>query len=142
MNIVDIIKDIKDCPLYCTLFGEVICNINNTAIEVKAGRMCTTLDKEGKHSPQGECILFPSKDQRDWSKFDRYLIDTSMMCSDNKKGWMLRYYAGNRCVFVNDETSKDDAETIRFKYMIPATSFNFRADCVESNVCHPNCIIN
>lgn len=31
-----------------------------------------TLDSDGKFDADGECIIFPSKDQRDWSKFERF----------------------------------------------------------------------
>lgn len=31
-----------------------------------------TLDSDGKFDADGECMIFPSKDQRDWSKFERF----------------------------------------------------------------------
>ena len=78
LNLVEILKD---CPegtkLYSTIFGEVEfagisqpgtiypidIKINNNLTEnlTPDGRIYTHYD--------GECILFPSKDQRDWSKF-------------------------------------------------------------------------
>lgn len=62
------------------MFGDVelerVCEIENNIftypIEVKASDDATaTFTKDGRFCAEysGECILFPSKDQRDWSKF-------------------------------------------------------------------------
>ena len=77
---IDLTKILKDCPkgtrFYSTVFGEV------SFIEVYPDdmfpiiirynkRYVTNLTASGKLKIEcdGECILFPSKDQRDWSKF-------------------------------------------------------------------------
>ena len=81
---IDLTQILKDCPkgwkFYSTILGEV-------EIEVCGNRYYPDgsypirvflptheqgwVTKEGKHYIQfdGECTLFPSKDQRDWSKF-------------------------------------------------------------------------
>ena len=77
---IDLTKILKDCPketkLYSILHGEVkYVGINNKSpykVEFKSedGEIFgVTLD--GRHLSyfNGECILLPSKDQRDWSKF-------------------------------------------------------------------------
>ena len=81
LNLVEILKDCpKGTKLYSTLFGDVelerVCKIENNIftypIEVKASDGATaTFTKDGRFCAEysGECILFPSKDQRDWSKF-------------------------------------------------------------------------
>ena len=77
---IDLTKILKDCPketkLYSTVFGEVkfmgikenapypiIVKVNNENFEsfTADGRIIVYFD--------GDCTLFPSKDQRDWSKF-------------------------------------------------------------------------
>lgn len=77
---IDLSKILKDCPkgtkLYSTIYGEVTFHhINETSIcpivlQVNDNTY-PTVTNDGKFSPayKGECILFPSKDQRDWSKF-------------------------------------------------------------------------
>ena len=80
---IDLTKILKDCTkgfeFYSTLFGEVrviVCNrdvaypIMLFKSENDTTPICT-LSKLGKYNSQfnGECTLFPSKDQRDWSKF-------------------------------------------------------------------------
>ena len=71
----------KGTKFYSSIFGEVevtICNddkdypivLFDTTIKKNIETRLCRLTKYGKYSTQfdGECILFPSKDQRDWSK--------------------------------------------------------------------------
>lgn len=76
MNIAEMLKYCpKGTELYSTIWGEVELNevTNFGTIEIKAidQVICTsfTLDYEGRYSHMGECVLFPSKDQRDWDEF-------------------------------------------------------------------------
>ena len=81
LNLIEILEDCpKGTKLYSTLLGDVelerVCKIENNIftypIEVKASDGATaTFTKDGMFCAEysGECILFPSKDQRDWSKF-------------------------------------------------------------------------
>ena len=85
----DLTKILEGCPegtkLYSTVNGEVI--FQNVAsfscdypITVKAynknknsmKNACFTKDGTYMLDYDGECVLFPSKDQRDWSKFERF----------------------------------------------------------------------
>ena len=80
LNLVEILDG---CPrgtkFYSSVFGEV------ELVEIKKGYLqpiglrCLSSDSvyigvDGRLFPtyDGECILFPSKDQRDWSKFERF----------------------------------------------------------------------
>ena len=80
---IDLTKILKDCPkgtkLYSTIFGEVefehIHNSSRTiGYKTNTGRNFD-VSHEGKFfrdydgEYDGECTLFPSKDQKDWSKF-------------------------------------------------------------------------
>lgn len=79
---IDLTKILKNCPegweFYSSVFGEVefegIRDDEKEAnpIWVKGGILAYTtgFTKEGVYlKGTGECTLFPSKDQRDWSKF-------------------------------------------------------------------------
>ena len=76
---IDLTKILKNCPvgwkLYSPLFGEVefqnIRNDNERAIVVTKGVIEASFTKDGwYYADLGyECLLFPSKNQRDWSKF-------------------------------------------------------------------------
>ena len=81
LNLVDILKDCpKGTKLYSTIYGEVefvkITNDNDYPIKynyknIKNSIINSYVTADGKFSltGNGECTLFPSKDQRDWSKF-------------------------------------------------------------------------
>ena len=78
---IDLTKILKDCPtgfkLYSSVYGEVKFvgiyeNHNHLWIDIKVkNNIYVSLTLEGKFSYNydGECTLFPSKEQRDWSKF-------------------------------------------------------------------------
>lgn len=75
LNLVEILKD---CPngikLYSTIYGEVIfTGINHSSIypiTFTIDESCSvTIDGRHNNDYSGECTLFPSKDQRDWSEF-------------------------------------------------------------------------
>ena len=73
----DLCLILKDCPkdtkLYCTFLGDVIFQyIEEDRIIIKNGYDSWSLLKDGAFNPEGECVLFPSREQRDWSKFKRF----------------------------------------------------------------------
>lgn len=85
----DLTKILEGCPegtkLYSTVNGEVIfrnvasfsCDypITTTAYNKNANstkKVCFAKDGIYMLDYDGECVLFPSKDQRDWSKFERF----------------------------------------------------------------------
>lgn len=91
MNIAEILKYCpKGTKLYCTLCGNAelgeITNIGTIVIRKVVDAISTsyTLDYEGRYSHSGECVLFPSKDQRDWNKFRLPVKRGDIMMSDNK----------------------------------------------------------
>ena len=77
---IDLTKILKDCPkdtkLYCSLYGEVLfegiitgkCNYF-IEVYVKVLNSLIMFTYNGRYFSNGECVLFPSKDQRDWNKF-------------------------------------------------------------------------
>ena len=76
---IDLTKILKDCPkgtkLYSPIFGEVdfqeIRSGDKYAIITTNNIYNPPFTKEGLYyaDTNGECTLFPSKDQRDWNKF-------------------------------------------------------------------------
>ena len=79
LNLVEILKDCpKGTKLYSTLFGDVelvrVCKSKEDAFPIEVKRSddtIVTFMKDGKFyfGYSGECTLFPSREQRDWSKF-------------------------------------------------------------------------
>ena len=85
----DLTKILEGCPegtkLYSTVNGEVIfqnvasfsCDYPITAKAYNKNKnsmknACFAKDGTYMLDYDGECVLFPSKDQRDWSKFERF----------------------------------------------------------------------
>lgn len=77
---IDLTKILKDCPkytkLYSSIYGEVLfegiitgkCN-HFIEVYVKVLNSLIMFTYSGRYFLNGECVLFPSKDQRDWNKF-------------------------------------------------------------------------
>ena len=77
---IDLTKILKDCPkgtkLYSSTFGQVEFQYIKSdsmypiVIKLEDG-VIESITSDGKifNDYNGECIIFPSKDQRDWSKF-------------------------------------------------------------------------
>lgn len=79
----DLTKILEGCPegteLYSSIYGEVyFTKIDLTDKDLPVLVLSDIyayqrFTKNGRYSRKiGECILFPSKDQRDWSKFERF----------------------------------------------------------------------
>ena len=77
---INLCKILKDCPkgtkFYSTVYGEVAFNKINKECEypiafVTSCNSNCDVTADGRHYElyYGECTLFPSRDQRDWSKF-------------------------------------------------------------------------
>ena len=84
----DLTKILEGCPsgtkFYSTVYGEVtfIRMYSNSEYPIRLdahkeeaeSSTITFVTKDGRkeYSYNGECTLFPSKEQRDWSKFERF----------------------------------------------------------------------
>ena len=137
LNLVEILKDCpKGTKLYSTIFGEVeIVGIySDAAYEIKFraenGTLCSVTSNGRYYNDfDGECTLFPSKEQRDWSKFkpnkERFdpktlhPFDKVLTRCDNSEKWGIdlfgyfdNLYKGvccldaylQMCIPYNDET--------------------------------------
>ena len=71
INLCEILKDCpKDTKIYCTFLGDVLFSkIKNNKIFVHIRCVEYYFYSDGTFNPEGECVIFPSREQRDWSKF-------------------------------------------------------------------------
>ena len=76
LNLLEILKDCpKGTKLYSPIFGEVELDKIDIHSDPPIRVLCKYgkdgFSKDGRICPayNGECVLFPSKEQRDWSKF-------------------------------------------------------------------------
>lgn len=143
LNLVEILKNVPaGTEFYCSVVGECKLFSINTG-DYPIGLECIDnknlpfvyLDEYGRmYKEEGECVLFPSKDQRDWRKFKLDLpIDTPVMaCSIDCKDWALRFYSGNNECFIQGYKSVDKEISMFWKYIVPVSDFDFTNP--ESNI--------
>lgn len=132
-NIAEILKYCRQgLPLWSPAYGNVClkeCTDNKIIIRTNHGKFMT--NAEGTLCSDGECILFPSKEQRDWDKFWPY-EDGDVLYAKTKSNESVFIYwkQGNEKLvgrYVNMIDSKDlfmedrdyvchisDIETIRY----------------------------
>lgn len=82
-NLIDILRDMpKGTKLYSPICGECeFRRVNGNEINVvasssKYGMITYNFDENGCYLEEGECLLFPSKVNRDWSTFELRYPDT------------------------------------------------------------------
>ena len=111
VELVKIVESV-DYPVVLNILGK------NTLIHISAN---------GKYDNKcdGECVFFPSKEQRDWSKFKKPLaVDTPVMVSTGGTNWTLRFYAGNNSCFLDGRKS-DKQVKYNWIYIVPVSEFDF-----------------
>ena len=87
----NVAKLLKYCPkgtkLYSTVFGEVkfseVSPDNMIVVTIKDDWK-RVFRKDGSYSEYGECVLFPAKDQKDWSKFRLPVKKGDIMMSNGR----------------------------------------------------------
>lgn len=129
MNIAEILKDApKGTELFSPLFGEVrLESVSDTMIEVRAGESAPAFYKDGRYykdHPDGECLLFPSKDKRDWDDVCFLKDKTPVMVSDDGYNWRLRNFRDNHSAYLLDENG-DIVTYCYWSYVVPIGKFNF-----------------
>lgn len=130
MNILRILKNIpKGTKLYSPAFGEVkfICLYGDKIMTEDITNIQRLFYSNGNFYEEGECMLFPSRENRDWNTFKKFDINTlkpfdKVLTRDNDINvWVCRIYSHYRnttskyrhvcinnsyiqCIPYNDET--------------------------------------
>lgn len=134
---IDLTKILKDCPkgtkFYTPVWGEVsfekILDKELYTIQIDTRGGYCHLTKEGYFikSDNAECIIFPSKDQRDWSKFtapwykkEKFNpktlkpFDKVLACFDDDFYWCCEFFS-----FFEHDTKCAKCCGDYYKYCIP-----------------------
>ena len=100
---------------------------------------------------KGECLLFPSKDQRDWSKFKRFWdepkveridvntfqpFDKILARNSDRENWTIEYYSYGKEVSFGNGDKYIQGLVYCWKYVIPYNDetkhlLGTREDCPE-----------
>ena len=136
MNIAEILKNApKGTKLYSPLFGEVkLESVSDAVIEVRIEAAVSTFYKDGRYYQSyfnGECLLFPSKDKRNWD--DVYFLKDKapVMVSDDGYDWRLRNFRDNHAAYLLDEGG-NILTYCYWIYVVPIDKFNF--EDMHSNI--------
>lgn len=140
MNIAEILKDAPEgTKLYSPLFGEVeLQSVSDAMIEVKVGVSTSTFYKDGRYYksyPNSECLLFPSKNKRNWDSVHFLKDKTPVMVSDDGYDWKLRNFRSNHIACLLDEDG-NLVSYCHWEYVVPINKFNF--EDIPSNI--PNAL--
>lgn len=144
MEKINIVNKLKHCKkgtkLYSPIFGEVeFDNIENNAIYVNTINndnkiVSIPFESNGQFYScysNGECLLFPSKDNRNWNNFRVLEEGHRVMCSDNANNWSLRLYvADNKAICFNPA---HDANATCWQYIVPVEDFDFTTEDITIN---------
>ena len=131
---INLCQILKDCPKGTKLWSPIWGDITFETIDAFDGLVYVLKHKgvhiildNGKFDADGECIIFPSKDQRDWSKFKAPIkrfnpeefkpFDKVLLRIDERDIWQPDFFGykdgncitcvtyGNvRCIPYNEET--------------------------------------
>ena len=137
---IDLTKILKDCPkgwpLYTSITGRTsFHSVDEKYVRVETQGWISRLTSGGKveDCPEGECIIFPSREQRDWSKFEApwyksgkfdpktlKAFDKVLVRDERTECWRCEFYSHLR----------KEAENTKFKYAATANSY---ARCIPYN---------
>lgn len=93
-NNLNLVEILKDCPIgtkfYSSYLGKnvIFIEIYDNHIKCEYSSQIDSLNcsiqfrKDGSLYPGGDCMLFPSKEQRDWSKWQNPFVDGDILAND------------------------------------------------------------
>ena len=122
LNLCEILKGCEGVKLYSTIFGDVklkeILDCGMIRVTAEEDDVDYNYYDDGTfvRYNNAECTLFPSKEQRDWSKFEKPIKEgTPIMCCEDmddleREYWHYRKYT--------------EREMIGWLYVIPFDKFN------------------
>lgn len=133
MNVAEILRN---CPegtkLYSPIFGDVkLINSCGNFIKCSTSGGWHTFYSDGKYFQEGEVMLFPSKEQRDWSKFLIPFKDGDIIISI---GQTPKYSYENVAIFEKYNNSTDNNKmTIHCQFTARNKFNNFKQDVFANN---------
>lgn len=133
-NILELVRPYIGAKIWSLMHGYVtVIRVDspsqNCPIEVMDKEGYThTFSVYGCYYEDGEdCLLFPSKECRDWDKPFDLPIDTPVMFLDGYDYWSFGYYSGNGRVYHACKKSidvTDEMQSTKWDSIVPFDKFN------------------
>lgn len=129
LNLCEKLKNVpRGTKFYTTNWGYVELDDVSTGIKILIDNgQPEYINSNGTFSnlPYAECIIFPSKENRDWDtySYDPLPIGKPVMFLSTNKVWYFGYYAGNNKVFNNQ---RNVGFSTKHEEIIPVEDFDFR----------------
>ena len=122
-NNLNLVEILKDCPkgtqFYSPVYGKIEFigidaieskfNVDKIAIKWFKDENTSFLEylrADGTFRGLGECIIFPSKEQRDWSKWQNPFVDGDILATDEKKTYHNTRFGFERLLDFEKELPK------------------------------------
>ena len=139
LNLCELLKDCVGINVYSTLLGNVeITGVSDDFIyfvSEKTGYK-GEVAKSGKHwdDEYGECTLFPSKENRDWSKFIKPLKKDSIVMASRKgmSRFYIRFYSRSNLCFEYGCDSKTGISESGWDYIVPIEYYDGNSSFAEN----------
>lgn len=129
----DLVKILENAPVGTELYSVMHGKVKIQRVEKQGDYNIVVMDegiafhsytKEGKFKAGdlGECLLYPSKECRDWNEFKVDLLEgTPVMASDDKKNWRLRFYYRDKRTY---NAGYKYGDTTPWGYIVPVDKFD------------------
>ncbi|MGE4284041.1 MAG: hypothetical protein AB7G87_10010 [Clostridia bacterium] len=125
------LKGFESMTFYCTLYGDVsLVSVekDNTLFFKPPKAVAFQTDRYGVHKdyPDGECVVFPSKDKRDWANFLKLNLPefSYVMAGDDVNDLCVRHYKGDGYCYTGGINASMDAQSLKWDYVIPFEQYN------------------
>ena len=139
LNLCELLKNCVGMKVYSTILGESeVAATSNDFVTIQAGKTsyCSNIYKDGRfyNDEDGECTLFPSKENRDWSKFIKPLKKDSIVMAGRKgmSRFSIRFYSRNNLCFADGSDSKAGLSEIEWDYIVPIEYYDINSSFEEN----------
>ena len=122
----DLVKILKSIPqktatVYSTVIGVCKAELHKGGVALSNEKTTIVVDKQGKSTKDGECIVFPSKDNRSWVNWKKDLVEKGVVIKSSFDNRFHIVVENKRDEFLTRDAT-GDYRTVRHDYASFASS--------------------
>ena len=138
LNLCELLAGHEGETFYSTIYGDVI--ITKISDGVVYFKTCDNRKDEvafdGRHDEEypGECTLFPSKENRDWSTYKPKVVlpENSVVMVADKERFRLRFYKSENQCYAGGFDGHHWLQACTWKYIVPIADYDMNATFEEN----------